>query len=220
MARSYGEPLKKLRAVPIKDNGEKLVDPIVMSDRIHWAKEHPRIKGTNRESLLRESVAKKLVTAAESLPNGIDIEVFEGYRSLATQRQQYEFVRDLFTSKNPTWSKSVLQRAINSLSAPPDDPCPPPHTTGAAVDLYLMDAKTGRMLDMTSPFEWDETTARTDLPGLSEVAAKNRRLLVDTMESAGLTNYAGEWWHWSYGDSGWALRTGSPFAIYGRILES
>jgi hypothetical protein len=37
------------------------------------------------------------------------------------------------------------------------------------------------------------------------------------MESTGLTNYVGEWWHWSYGDQGWALRVGSPVAYYGAV---
>jgi zinc D-Ala-D-Ala dipeptidase len=30
-------------------------------------------------------------------------------------------------------------------------------------------------------------------------------------------NYPTEWWHWSYGDSYWALTTGAPAAIYGPI---
>ena len=33
--------------------------------------------------------------------------------------------------------------------------------------------------------------------------------------SAGLTNYPSEYWHWSYGDQGWAYRGGLPNAIYG-----
>ena len=46
-------------------------------------------------------------------------------------------------------------------------------------------------------------------------AAKNRQLLVDVMTSVGFSNYPGEWWHYSYGESAWALRTGAPFAVYG-----
>lgn len=34
---------------------------------------------------------------------------------------------------------------------------------------------------------------------------------------SGLTNFRGEWWHWSYGEPGWALRGGHPTALYGAI---
>ncbi|MCL6630013.1 MAG: hypothetical protein K6U00_10480, partial [Armatimonadetes bacterium] len=48
-------------------------------------------------------------------------------------------------------------------------------------------------------------------------AAKNRQLLLDIMLEAGFSNYPGEWWHYSYGDSAWALRVGAPCALYGAV---
>jgi len=39
------------------------------------------------------------------------------------------------------------------------------------------------------------------------------------LDLTGLTNYLGEWWHWSYGDSGWALRVGAKKAVYDRLRE-
>ena len=86
-------------------------------------------------------------------------------------------------------------------------------------DLCLCNAETGDFLDMTSPFDWDETSAPTAVSGLSPTAQANRQLLIDTLAAIGLTNYIGEWWHWSYGDSGWALRVGAEFAIYDRLPE-
>ena len=79
---------------------------------------------------------------------------------------------------------------------------------------------TGEFIDVCSPFAWDETSAPTALPGLSATASANRKMLIDTLSSTGLTNYAGEWWHWSYGDSGWALRVGAPFALYDRLPDA
>ena len=55
----------------------------------------------------------------------------------------------------------------------------------------------------------DETSAPGDTKGLSGEAQANRQLLFGALEKTGLTNYLGEWWHWSYGDSGWALRVGA-----------
>ncbi len=60
------------------------------------------------------------------------------------------------------------------------------------------------------------TAARTDYPHLSETARRHRQILCTAMEGAGFSNYPEEWWHWSYGDSGWALRTGTATAWYGQ----
>src|SRR5579883_1005954 len=201
MPRSFGEPLTKLRAVPIEDNGEPLVDPTTLSKRLRFAPKHPKFAELNnrRTPKVRRQVAEMLAQAADSLPAGIDIEIIEGFRPLAQQRMMYNHLRNEFAAKHPEWNKATLNRVTNAMSAPPEDKSPPPHTTGAAVDLCLIDANTGNWLDMTSPFEWDETSAPTLMKGLSKRAQENRKLLIETLEKTGLTNYAGEWWHWSYG---------------------
>jgi D-alanyl-D-alanine dipeptidase len=222
MARSFGEPLTKLRAVPIEDNGEPLVDPCALSDRLRFARKHPKFSELNdrRTPKVRLRVAEMLAKAAGTLPVGIDIEIIEGYRPIAQQRLMYEHLRAEFRARHPQWNSATLNRMTNTFSAPPGDKSPPPHTTGAAVDLVPVDAGTGEPLDMTSPYEWDEKSAPTRLPDLSPTAQKNRDLLLKTLEDAGLTNYAGEWWHWSYGDQGWALRVGAPSAVYGPLASA
>lgn len=214
--------MTRLRAVPIEDNGEPLVDPRSLSQRIRFSEKHPKFLELNnkRTPRVRRRVAEMLAQAAESLPKGIDIEIIEGFRPLAQQRLMYHHLREEFRAKHPEWNAATLNRVTNTMSAPPGDKSPPPHTTGAAVDLFLVDAKTGEPLDMTSPFDMDEKSAPTITNGLSTLARKNRKLLVETLEAAGLTNYAGEWWHWSYGDQGWALRTSALKAIYDRLPEA
>lgn len=219
MPRSFGEPLSKLRAVPIEDNGEPLVDPRDLSRRVHFAEKHPKFEDMPRTPRVRRRVAEMLAQAAESLPSRVDIQIIEGFRPLAQQRFMYEALRKEFAERHPEWGKATLHRMTNRMSAPPDDSCPPPHTTGGAVDLCLIHVPSRERLDMTSPLEWDETSAPTRLRGLSPPAQANRDLLIRTLEAAGLTNYAGEWWHWSYGDSGWALRVGAESARYHRLPE-
>jgi D-alanyl-D-alanine dipeptidase len=219
LARSFGEPLTKLRTVWIEDNGEPLLDPRTLSKRIHFAEQHPRFD-MKRMCVVRRTVAEMLARAAEALPDGISLEIMEGLRPILKQRAMYESIRGEFQKKHPEWNTSTLNRITNTMSAPPDDKCPPPHTTGGAVDVTLIDATSLEWLDLISPFPPDETCAPTNLAGLTEPAAKNRTLLIETLSASGLTNYAGEWWHWSFGDSGWALRTGAPKAIYGRLPEA
>ena len=219
MPRSFGEPLTKLRAVPICDNGEALIDPRTLSRRIRFAATHPHFTEMKCVPDVRRSVAEMLSQAAEYLPHGTDIIIIEGFRPLHQQRFMYEQIMADFAKRHPAWPRSTLRRVTNTMSAPPDDLCPPPHSTGGAVDVGLVNTSTGEMLDMSSPFAMDETSAPYRTPGLSAEAQSNRDLLFEAMTKTGLTNYAGEWWHWSYGDSGWALRTGAQAALYDRLLE-
>jgi D-alanyl-D-alanine dipeptidase len=219
MPRSFGEPLTKLRAVPIRENGEPLVDPRGLSGRIRFADKTPKFDEMPRRPEVRRRVAEMLAEAAGALPDGLDLLLFEGFRSPGRQRFMYDGIRDEFAQRHPEWSRATLHRMTNRMSAPPDDRCPPPHSTGGAFDLTLVRLGEDTPLDMTSPYAWDETSAPMDARGLSAEARANRVLLSTALTAAGLTNYVGEWWHWSYGDSGWALRTGAPFAIYDRLAD-
>jgi len=217
MPRSFGEPLTKLRAVPIIDNGEPLVDPTTLSKRLIFAEHHPRMLELTRTPRVRKRVAEMLAESAERVPEGLTLAIIEGFRPIENQRAQHEYVLKMFEEKHPEWPKAVLHRHANILSAPPEDKCPPPHITGGAVDVTLVDSVTLEWQDLSSPYEMGPDGAATAVKGLTELAAKNRQILIDALTPSGITNYTGEWWHWSYGDSGWALRVGAPHALYGRL---
>lgn len=212
--------MTKLRAVPIRDNGEPLIDPRNLTKRVGYAEKLPRFADRERDTRVRKTVAEMIARAAESLPDHLKLTIVEGFRPIAQQRFIYDMVRDEFAKKHPEWSRATLHRVTNRLCAPPDDKCPTPHSTGGAVDLFIVEAATGEFLDMVSPFDWDEVSAPTSIRGLSETAQRNRDLLIGALSPTGITNYTGEWWHWSYGDSGWALRVGADHALYDRLPEA
>jgi len=60
---------------------------------------------------------------------------------------------------------------------------------------------------------------RTDHESVTGADRENRALLCTVMNAAGFSNYEEEWWHWSYGDSGWRLRANHEKAIYGRVAR-
>lgn len=71
-----------------------------------------------------------------------------------------------------------------------------PHSRGIAVDVTLLDAKTGAALDMGTPFDSflpQSHHGRTDIP---RDAQKNRALLLGLMTAAGWDCYLKEWWHY------------------------
>ncbi len=201
------EPIRALNRIRIAESHDPLVE------LIH--RRHGIFLCCDRRIWLRKTVAAKLVAVQRSLPRRVHLFVIEGYRSLDRQKVIYErFLKQSYLD-HPDWPPNIRRREINRMVAPPDVKCPPGHCTGGAVDLTLVDPR-GVELDMLSPCQdrFEECTP-TFFPSLSSRARHNRDLLFDAMEAQGLKNYALEWWHYSYGDSGWAYRLGLGSCPYG-----
>lgn len=75
------------------------------------------------------------------------------------------------------------------------------HNRGCAVDVTLINQKTGKELVMPTPYDSFEPEASPDFADLPEQVKKNRDLLRRTMEKYGFTVIENEWWHFDY--KGW-----------------
>ena len=211
---SLAEPVTELRHVPIKECGEPLVDYLLLCTLLVRSKP---IFDYRYETVVRESVARKLCAAAKALPKGYRLAVLEGWRPHHIQRRMYLRTWNRVKQAHPEWSDVQLKRVVNRYTAPMNDRVPPPHSTGGAVDLFLLDDELNE-LDMRSPFEsWDRRAYHTDAPGLDREVVERRRVLNAALTEGGMTNYPSEYWHWSYGDQGWAYRTRAKHAVYGVI---
>jgi len=158
-----------------------------------------------------------LRAAANELPKGIRLGVIECWRSPLIQHRLYLAAKEALRLRNPKWSEVTLLRMTNRYTAPVGTRVPPPHCTGGAVDVVLLD-KNLAPLDHHSPFEpFDPASFAMNAAGTSALARETRGILSESMSRAGFTNYPSEYWHWSYGDQGWAYRGGHPHAIYGPI---
>jgi D-alanyl-D-alanine dipeptidase len=211
----FGEPLDLLIDVPIEDNGEPLVDIFEVCPDLAWAPKSPRFDFP-RSGLARLSVANMLAHAQSLLPKGMRIQVVGAFRPFEIQKAMYEAAKAEMHRQHPDWEEEFLIQYLNVFSAPPIWDTPPPHTTGGAVDMSILDVN-GERLDMVSPYEMGWDSAPTYVEGLSKTARKNRDLLIDILTASGMTNFRGEWWHWSYGEPGWALRGGHPVGLYGPV---
>lgn len=208
---SIEEPVSHLRRVPIEECGEPLIE-FLPHPRIF--QERPRFN-YRRETLARQSVVEFLWRAAEALPKGYSLGIVEGWRPPHIQRRMYEWGYRRFKAKYPDWTESRLKRLTSQFTAPMDLRVPPPHTTGGAVDVMLGD-ENGVALDHTSPFAMrDHRIYRFDAKGLSDTARRHRDILAEAFASGKMTNYPSEYWHWTYGDQGWAYRGGHATALYG-----
>ncbi len=204
------ESLKYLRRVPIEESGDALVR---ITDYAPLAVIR---KDTEVVPLVRAQVALRLAEATERLAKeAITLYVWHAYRSPKYQEEIYTIRRAHLQALHAGWPLNIVHRETNKTVAPLDPKVPPPHCTGAAIDVLPMRA--GKFLDFDHlpPDDWSQSPTRCALvrPEVREL----RIHLCSILESTGLSNYPEEFWHYSYGDQAWAARTGEPHAIYGLI---
>jgi len=206
---------------PIVENGEPLV-PLKATARLRVRALYAEqgIPGAPTTTLVRAGVRDRLLRAAAALPEGVALVVFDGYRPLIVQQYLWDTFRAQLAARHPDYDDAALDRACGQFVARPvPDPLrPPPHRTGGAVDVYLIDAATGAELPMGT--EADEVAPASATRFFEEQPQEpftgNRRTLYQSMTRAGgFANYPGEWWHFDFGNQRWANITGAPHALYG-----
>ncbi|PSR19771.1 D-alanyl-D-alanine dipeptidase [filamentous cyanobacterium CCP3] len=233
--------MKPYQAVPICDCGEPLVP--IGGDRVSLVQPHPyqvlgAPYGHQSPYYLRSGVLAALLQAQDCLQQqcpGWRIQVFDAFRPVAVQRFMVErtfleqvqargWVAEALT---PTQREAVMAEITQFWAMPSDDPAtPPPHSTGAALDVTLV-TKTGAVVDMGSPIDEVSPRSQPDHFAASPVPIEqqfhvHRTRLSQVMETAGFRRHPNEWWHFSLGDQLWAWQrrqeTGSKdfLAHYGR----
>jgi D-alanyl-D-alanine dipeptidase len=71
------------------------------------------------------------------------------------------------------------------------------HSRGSAIDLTLLDMKTGREVDMGGPFDLFSEVSHPDFRGISDEQYENRMMLRNAMVRNGFQPIDCEWWHFS-----------------------
>ena len=202
------EPIRALNKIVEKEDQSPLVD-------LREAAPKMRILRPQVIPYVRQEVARMCAQASETLPDGVYLGLVEGWRPLSRQQRIYDFMWEAAKEAFPERDDTALRRTVCRWVAPTDQKAPPGHCTGAAVDVWLVD-DTNEPIDVASPYDrWQ--AAPTFTLGLSEEAYRNRRLLLDAMLAQGFSNCRDEWWHYSFGDAGWAVRTGNTECIYGLV---
>ncbi|MFF8787108.1 nitrilase-related carbon-nitrogen hydrolase [Streptomyces sp. NPDC015125] len=206
-----GDPA--VAAIPVQDCGEPLLDVRTAAPGLLVAANCQDAQGAF--AWLRAGVLQRLLTAQEALPDGLRLQIVEGYRPPALQRRYFEGYADELRASYPDWEAGRIHRAASRYVSPPEIA---PHSAGGAVDLTLVTAE-GEEVDMGTPIdaspEESNGACYTGAPDLTPAARAHRRVLNSALHAAGLVNYPTEWWHWSYGDRYWALATGADHALYG-----
>lgn len=74
------------------------------------------------------------------------------------------------------------------------------HSRGSAVDLTLLDMKTGKEVDMGGPFDFFSELSHPDYRGITEEQYENRMILQNVMVRNGFAPIDCEWWHFMLKD--------------------
>lgn len=211
--------------VPIVENHEPMID-LRMEKGIQYGPS-PEIPNNTDYTRMRLSVYDKLKQAQRLLPEGLLFCLYEGYRSLSLQKMLYEARYEKIKKQNPHWTHPEIFAETIKMISPvinlDGSNNIPPHSTGAAVDIYLIDVN-GQAIDMgIHPQDWmedlDGTLSLTRSNQISAIAQLNRELMATVLTEVGFVNYPTEYWHWSYGDRYWGFHNRSP-AVYDTVSIS
>lgn len=74
------------------------------------------------------------------------------------------------------------------------------HSRGSAIDLTLLDMKTGQEVDMGSPFDLFSEVSHPDYRGITDEQYANRMILQNAMVRNGFDIIDCEWWHFCLAD--------------------
>lgn len=159
---------------------------------------------------VRKEVLKRLYVAQsklESLNKGFKLKVFDAYRPLAVQKYMIEY-------DTKRYGKKITQKFWSPISTDVKL-SPPPHSTGGALDLTIID-KNGLELDMGTKIDEFTESSYSNFNAISSTCRDNRALLLEVMTFAGFSQLPTEWWHFSFGDQIWAIDN-NTYAKYGLI---
>ncbi|WP_298494491.1 M15 family metallopeptidase [uncultured Algibacter sp.] len=155
------------------------------------------IKGyySNKLILTIES-AEALKKVHEALQEqNLCLKIYDGYRPQKAVNHFIIWARDLKDTINkqsfyPEVNKRNLFKAgyIASRSG---------HSRGSTLDLTIINANTGKPLDMGSPYDFFGEESWVDFESITDKQKANRQLLKSYMLKFGFRNYPKEWWHFT-----------------------
>ena len=228
--------MKIWNKIPIKESKDKLID---IPSYFKFINPHPYFslgapyKGKKRLWKLREDVVKRLIKANEYLEsknNSYYLLIYDSWRPIEVQEFMFNRAFSLecknlnidVSIKNMKSYPSIINKVEKFWAFPSfDEKCPPPHSTGGALDVSLSD-KYGNLIGMGSDIDqMDETSKPNFYKSIDNQEAiiwnERRNLLREIMIRFGFVQHPNEWWHYSYGDQLWAWKNKKATAIYGKI---
>lgn len=127
----------------------------------------------------RKPVVESLKKIQKELnKKGYGLKIFDGYRPYAITVEFYKKASDKNFVANPAKGSK--------------------HNRGCAVDLTLINLKTGKEIPMPTPYDSFSAAAAAKYEKVSPEQKKNRDFLIAVMAKYGLNVIENEWWHYDF----------------------
>lgn len=134
------------------------------------------------EAFARAEVAQALTLVNKELNSyGLNLKVYDAYRPYAATVKFYELFKDTTYVASPYRGSR--------------------HNRGCAVDVTLIDRKSGVALKMPTAYDDFTEKAHSNFKDLPSEIIKNRDFLINIMDKYGFDVYDYEWWHFDF--RGW-----------------
>lgn len=150
-------------------------------------------------AILTKEAARALNRAAgEFNAQGYRIKVFDAYRpACAVRRFVLWGIEDLDLRMKPYFYPGLEKQELFKKGYIAKQSS---HSRGSAVDVTLLDMRTGRELDMGSPFDLFSEISHPGSKCVTDEQHENRMLLQKTMVRSGFVPLDCEWWHFRLED--------------------
>ena len=223
--------------IPIEDCGEPLqaLPPALLRMEPHPYMALGAPYGASGNPFqLRLGVVQRLLDAQQQLVEhdpSLRLSIFDAWRPIAVQAFMVDHsIAELCRERGVELrSGHAFDQVVADVgrfwAAPSRDPAtPPPHSTGAAVDLTLSSSD-GTPLAMGGEIDAIGAVSEPQhYAGREDSEARRwhqrRQLLAEVMGAAGFAQHPNEWWHYSFGDQLWAWRKGAAVAVYAEAVNS
>ena len=159
-----------------------------------------RIDGYEEPCALATIEAARALKAVANRANvmGYRLKVFDAYRPACAVRHFVLWgVEDLDQRMKPFFYPDLEKQELFKKGYIAGKSS---HSRGSTIDLTLLDMKSGKELDMGSPFDFFSEVSHPDYKGITEEQYSNRMVLRDLMLQNGFVPIDCEWWHFTLED--------------------
>ncbi len=145
-------------------------------------------------------ITKEAALALKEISNkanarGHRLKVFDAYRpAMAVKHFVFWGIEDLDQRMKPYFYPDLEKQELFSKGYIAKQSS---HSRGSTIDLTLLDMRTGKELDMGSPFDFFSEISHPDSKMVSDEQYNNRMILRDLMMDSGFKPIETEWWHFT-----------------------
>ena len=159
-----------------------------------------RIDGYEEPCALITVEAARALKAVSSELNvkGYRLKVFDAYRPACAVRHFVMWgIEDLDLRMKPFFYPDLEKQELFSKGYVASKSS---HSRGSTIDLTLLDMRTGKEVDMGSPFDLFSEISHPDNKNVTEEQYENRMILQNAMTRNGFVPFDCEWWHFTLAD--------------------